>query len=181
MTTRLLAAVLLIFSSACQDNQLDIIIRNGLVYDGSLSAPTSADIGIRNNKIVAIGDLSEQNATQEIDAEGLAVAPGFIDMHAHLEPLLHLPDAESHVRQGVTTALGGPDGSSPWPLSSYIDSVENEGVGMNVAYLIGHNTIRRNIMNLDNRPPTEQELEQMQEQVTIGMQDGAFGISTGLK
>ena len=109
------------------------------------------------------------------------VAPGFIDLHAHLEPLLQLPEAESQLRQGVTTALGGPDGGSPWPLNAYLDSVEAEGVGMNVAYLVGHNTIRRNVMQLDNRPPTEEELKHMQQQVAAGMQQGAFGISTGLK
>lgn len=182
MNLRLLVIFLLISLVACQSNsELDIIIRNGSVYDGSLSTPTLADIGIRDDQIVAVGDLTERKATREIDATGLAVAPGFIDMHVHLEPLLRLPDAESQIRQGVTTALGGPDGSSPWPLATYIDSVERVGIGMNVAYLIGHNTIRRNIMKLDNRVPTAAELQQMQEQVATGMKDGAFGISTGLK
>ncbi|MGB3586479.1 MAG: D-aminoacylase [Tunicatimonas sp.] len=182
MNLRLLVFLLMIFFTACQNTkELDIVIRNGLVYNGSSSAPTLTDIGIRGERIVAVGNLAEKKAKREIDATNLAVAPGFIDMHTHLEPLLRLPDAESHVRQGVTTALGGPDGSSPWPLGAYIDSVEQEGIGMNVAYLIGHNTIRRNIMKLDNRAPTEAELQQMQEQVATGMKDGAFGISTGLK
>ncbi|MEQ9442498.1 MAG: D-aminoacylase [Cyclobacteriaceae bacterium] len=167
---------------SCQNSKdYDIIIRNGLVYDGSLQTPEQTNIAIQGDKIVAIGELSGQTAEKEIDAIGLAVAPGFIDLHAHLEPLLELADAESHVRQGVTTALGGPDGRGPWPLSLYIDSVEAKGVGMNVAYLVGHNTIRQNIMNLENRPPTEEELTKMKEQVATAMQEGAFGISTGLK
>nr|WKN35333.1 D-aminoacylase [Tunicatimonas sp. TK19036] len=170
------------FLYGCQSSKdYDIIIKNSTVYDGSLNPPQQIDIGIRGEKIVKVGDLSKQTATTVIDASGQAVAPGFIDLHAHLEPLLDLPEAESAVRQGVTTALGGPDGRSPWPLSVYMDSVESEGVGMNVAYLVGHNTIRENVMQLDNREPTNEELAQMKEQVAKAMQDGAFGISTGLK
>jgi len=172
----------LTFFFACQSQpDYDLIIRNGLVYDGSLNDPIQTDIAIQEERITKVGDLSGQSAKREIDATGLAVAPGFIDMHAHLEPLLRLPEAESHVRQGVTTALGGPDGGSPWPLGLYLDSVEAEGIGMNVAYLIGHNTIRRNVMKMENRAPTEEELNLMKDQVAQGMQEGAFGISTGLK
>ena len=172
----------LILCAACQSpTDFDIIIRNGTVYDGSFTAPVRADIAVSHDRIVRIGDLAHVSATKEIDATGLAVSPGFIDLHAHLEPLLKLPEAESHVRQGVTTALGGPDGRGPWPLHSYLDSVEMEGTGMNVAYLVGHNTVRQNVMKLDNRSPTDEELEQMKQQVAAGMQQGAFGISTGLK
>ncbi|MDX1333663.1 MAG: D-aminoacylase, partial [Robiginitalea sp.] len=102
-------------------------------------------------------------------------------IHTHLDPILELPECESHVRQGVTTALGGPDGSSPWPFGAYLDSLEQLGMGMNVGYLIGHNTVRRNVMGLENRAPTPAELEQMKNQIAQGMQEGAFGISTGLK
>jgi dihydroorotase/N-acyl-D-amino-acid deacylase len=116
-----------------------------------------------------------------VDATGLIVAPGFIDLHAHLEPLLRMPDAKSHVTQGVTLALGGPDGSGPFPLRAYLDSAERAGLGMNVAYLVGHNTIRRTVMGTANRAPTSAELARMVALVRQGMGDGAFGISTGLR
>ncbi len=159
----------------------DIIILNGTIYDGLSETPTQQDIAIRGERIVAIGDLDGKQAERVIDAEGLVVAPGFIDLHTHLDPLLHLPDAESHVRQGVTTALGGPDGSAPYPLKEYLDTLPGLGLGINVAFLAGHNTIRRNIMDLENRAPTAEELEAMKVQVQQAMDEGAFGLSTGLK
>ncbi len=168
-------------SLACQSPTYDLIILHGTVYDGSGNPPQLIDIGIRGDEIVKVGNLSSAKANVQIDASGLAVAPGFIDLHAHLEPLLELPGAESAIRQGVTTSLGGPDGSSPWPLDAYLSKADSMGIGMNVAFLIGHNTIRKNILGLENRDPTAEELAAMQTQVAEGMQAGAFGLSTGLK
>lgn len=165
---------------SCQQ-EYDVIIKNGMVYDGSGKAPVLTDVAINEDRIVKVGNLGNAKAKREIDASGLAIAPGFIDLHAHLDPLLKLPGAESAIRQGVTTSLGGPDGSSPWPLAAYLDKADSLGMGMNVAFLIGHNTIRRNIMQLENRAPTSVELDSMKAQVAQGMNDGAFGISTGLK
>ncbi|MEJ2585059.1 MAG: amidohydrolase family protein, partial [Robiginitalea sp.] len=156
----------------------DILIKNGQVLDGSGSDPYKGDIGIRGDRIEALGDLSGAVGGREIDAGGLVVAPGFIDIHTHLDPILELSECESHLRQGVTTALGGPDGSSPWPFGAYLDTLEQIGVGMNVGYLIGHNTVRRNVMDLENRAPTAEELERMKAQVAAAMGEGAFGIST---
>jgi dihydroorotase/N-acyl-D-amino-acid deacylase len=116
-----------------------------------------------------------------IEAEGLVVAPGFVDIHTHLDPLLRLPGGESHVRQGVTTALGGPDGSSPWPLEAYLQEADSLGVGLNVAYTVGHNTVRRAVMGLEDRAPTSDELEEMRRLVAREMDAGAWGLSTGLK
>ncbi|MGB5402622.1 MAG: D-aminoacylase [Robiginitalea sp.] len=174
---------LLLFSvlGCASPETFDILIKNGQILDGSGGEPYQGDVGINGDKIVAIGDLSEAKGKMEIDARGLVVSPGFIDLHTHLDPILELSDCESHVRQGVTTALGGPDGSSPWPFGHYLDSLAQIGVGMNVAYLIGHNTVRRNVMGLDNRAPTAQELSDMKDQIAQAMQEGAFGISTGLK
>ncbi|MBX2941801.1 MAG: D-aminoacylase [Cyclobacteriaceae bacterium] len=173
----LLAATLLF---GCQQ-EYDLIIKNGMVYDGSGNPPTQTDVAITKDKIVKVGNLSSAKAKRIIDATGLAVAPGFIDLHAHLDPLLNLPSAESAIRQGVTTSLGGPDGSSPWPLGAYLDKADSIGMTMNVAFLIGHNTIRRNVMKLENRAPTDEELATMEAQVEQGMKEGAFGLSTGLK
>lgn len=164
-----------------KEESYDIVILNGTIYNGSGEAGIETDIAINGNTIIKLGDLASFNANQIIDAKGLVVAPGFIDIHAHLDPILKLSECESHVRQGVTTALGGPDGSSPWPLNKYMDTLNQVGIGMNVAYLIGHNTVRRNVMNLDNREPSVEELEQMKNQIAQGLQQGAFGISTGLK
>lgn len=177
---KIIAFVLLV-SSCNKGVQYDTIIMNGQLIDGTGSDAVLADIGIKDSIIVKIGDLSKAKANRIIDAKGLIVAPGFIDAHAHLEPILELSNCESHIRQGVTTSLGGPDGSSPWPFGKYLDTLEQVGVGMNVAYLVGHNTVRRNVMNLDNRAPTDEELTQMKAQISQAMDEGAFGISTGLK
>jgi dihydroorotase/N-acyl-D-amino-acid deacylase len=159
----------------------DLLIRNGLIYDGSGADPVPADLGVRDGRIVTLAPKLTGTAQREIDATGLAVTPGFIDIHAHLEPLPLYPTAESHVRQGVTTALGGPDGGGPLRVGAYLDSLAATGIGLNVAYLIGHNTVRNEIMGLVDRAPTAEELAQMQELIAAGMKDGAFGISTGLK
>ena len=161
--------------------EFDVLILNGTVYDGSLDDPAMMDVGIRNDEIVAVGSLTNKTASKVIDATGLAVAPGFIDLHAHLEPIFEIPDCESHIRQGVTTSLGGPDGRGPVPFGAYIDSLARVGVGMNVGFLVGHNTVRQRVMNLDNRAPTAEELNQMKILVSQAMDEGAFGISTGLK
>ena len=161
--------------------QYDLIIQNGQIYDGSGRLPYKADIAITNGTIVKIAEEINTPATQNIDATGLAVAPGFIDVHAHLEPLPILPEAESHLRQGVTTAVGGPDGGSPLSIGKYLDSLQTIGIGLNVAYLIGHNAVRTEVLGLENRAPTTAELEMMKGHVENAMQDGAFGISTGLK
>lgn len=174
-------AVLFLTLSCSQKTTYDLVIQQGLVYDGSRNAPIITDIAITDSEIVKIGNLNDVEALKVIDAKGLAVSPGFIDVHAHLDPILKLSNCESHIRQGVTTSLGGPDGSSPWPFGTYLDTLEHIGIGMNVGYLIGHNTVRKNIMALENRAPTEEELNSMKFQISQAMDEGAFGISTGLK
>ncbi len=163
--------------------QYDLLITGGTVIDGTGGPRYRADVAISGDRIALVsrGALAGSTARRTIDATGLIVAPGFIDLHAHLEPLLRIPDAESHVRQGVTTALGGPDGGGPWPFASYLDSAQSLGLGMNVAFLVGHNTIRRNVMQLADRDPTPTELDQMRSMVAQGMHEGAFGLSTGLR
>lgn len=173
--------VFLLMIGCATSEEFDILILNGTVYDGSLDDPAMMDVGIRNDEIVAVGSLTNKTASKVIDATGLAVAPGFIDLHAHLEPIFEIPDCESHIRQGVTTSLGGPDGRGPVPFGAYIDSLSRVGVGMNVGFLVGHNTVRQRVMNLDNRAPTSDELDQMKILVSQAMDEGAFGISTGLK
>jgi N-acyl-D-amino-acid deacylase len=166
-----------------QQREWSVLIQGGTIVDGTGAARFAGDVAINGDRIVQISrtPLDARRATRVIDARGLIVAPGFIDLHAHLEPLLSMPDAKSAVTQGVTLALGGPDGSGPLPLGVYLDTAQKSGLGMNVAYLIGHNSIRRAVMGTENRAPTPDELQRMITLVRQGMGDGAFGISTGLR
>jgi N-acyl-D-amino-acid deacylase len=166
-----------------QQPEWTLLIRNGTIIDGTGSAGYVGDIGVRGDRIVAVSHtpLDRTRAARVVDATGLVIAPGFIDLHAHLEPLLQMPGAKSHVTQGVTTALGGPDGSGPFPLSAYLDSAAKAGLGMNVAYLVGHNTVRRAVMGTEDRAPTPAELQRMIAMIRQGMGEGAFGMSTGLR
>ncbi len=166
-----------------QSPEWSTLIRGGTVVDGTGAARFAADIALRGDKIVAVSrtPLDASRAARVIDARGLIVAPGFIDMHAHLDPLLRMPDAKSAVTQGVTLALGGPDGGGPFPLKPYLDSAQRSGLGMNVAYLVGHNVIRQRVMGTENRAPTPDELQRMIALVRQGMGEGAFGMSTGLR
>ena len=166
-----------------QAARYDVLIVGGTVLDGSGSAGVRADVALSGGRIVRVSRtaLNRASASRVINARGLIVAPGFIDLHAHLEPLLQLPSAESHVRQGVTLALGGPDGGGPWPLAAYLDSADHAPLGMNVAYLTGHNSIRKQVMGTENRAPTAAELARMQRMVAQAMSEGAFGLSTGLR
>jgi len=184
MTRRPLQLVLAALLAACAPGErYDLLIRGGTVVDGTGAPGYRADVAVRGDRVVRVSrePLPASSADRVIDASGQVVAPGFVDLHAHLDPLLRLPGAESHLRQGVTTALGGPDGSSPWPLPAYLDSAQALGMGMNVAFLAGHNTIRRTVMGMADRAPTAEELERMREMVREAMGQGAWGLSTGLK
>ena len=170
-------------SAGAQTPQYDLVISGGVVVDGTGAAGFRADVAITGERIVAVSrtPIDAALARRRIDASGLVVAPGFIDLHAHLEPILSMPDAESHVRQGVTLALGGPDGGGPAPIGPYLARVAAMPLGMNVAFLTGHNTIRRAVMGTANRAPTDAEMQRMRAMVAESMGQGAFGLSTGLR
>lgn len=161
----------------------DLLITNAMIVDGTGAPAYRGHVALVGRHIARLSrePIPRDSALQVIDARGHVVAPGFIDMHAHIEPLLEMPDAQSAVRQGVTLVLGGPDGGGSWPLGVYLDSADRAGLGINVAYLAGHNTIRRLVMGTDNRTPTSAELQRMREMVGQAMHDGAFGLSTGLR
>ncbi len=171
-----------VFLLVLASQAFDLLITGGTVVDGSGTAGFRADVAVQGDRIVRVSrtPLPAASARRVIDARGRIVAPGFIDLHAHLDPLLRLPGAESAVRQGVTTALGGPDGGAPWPLGSYLDSAAALRVGLNVAYLVGHNTVRRAVLGMADRAPSDAELERMRGMVARAMGEGAFGLSTGL-
>jgi len=165
-----------------QQPEFDVLIRGGTVIDGTGAARFRADVAIKGDRVVLISRsaIPASRAARTIDASGKIVAPGFIDMHAHIDPLPSLPGMESAIRQGVTFTLGGPDGGSPLPLAPYMEAREKQGIGANVGYLVGHNTIKQRVMGTVSRLPTADEMTQMKALVAQGMADGAFGISTGL-
>ncbi|MCF6297952.1 MAG: D-aminoacylase [Flavobacteriaceae bacterium] len=175
-------AISFVFScSKITTQHYQIVLKGGTVYLGEGESSTITDIGINSDTIAFIGEIDKKNADKIIDVKGLTVAPGFIDMHAHLDPIFKYPDAKSHITQGVTLALGGPDGGGFWPFGSYLDSLSKQKIGMSVAYLVGHNRIRNEVMGMENRAPTPKELVAMKNMVEQAMKEGAFGISTGLK
>jgi len=163
-------------------NDFDIIIRGGQIVDGTGSEAYRTDIGIKDGRIVEIGKLQDGKSGRIINAEGMTAAPGFIDIHTHTDhDILKNPSAENYIRQGVTTVVGGNCGGSPYPIGGFLKRVSSRGIALNFALLAGHNTIRREIMGMENRPLVIGELEKMKALLERAMKEGAFGLSTGLK
>jgi N-acyl-D-amino-acid deacylase len=180
--SRLLLVVLFAFFllSPAHAQDYDLVIRNGRVIDGTGNPAYFADVAVKDGRIVVIGKVSGI-ATTEVDAKGLVVAPGFIDVHTHAENVVSNPRAENFVRMGVTTIVTGNCGGSALNVAGFFQRIEETKVSVNVATLIGHNTVRSNAMGGSvNRPPTDEELAKMKSLVEQAMKDGAVGISTGL-
>jgi N-acyl-D-amino-acid deacylase len=158
----------------------DTIIRHGRVVDGSGNPARFADIAIKDRRIALIGKIGG-TAKNEIDARGLIVAPGFIDVHTHADEVAEMPLAENFVRMGVTTIVVGNCGGSTLHVSKLFQEIEQTNVALNVATLVGHNSVRREAMGGNfNRRPTDQELDKMRSLVDQAMKEGAAGLSTGL-
>jgi len=201
----LLLGLLLSAAISCKERvRYDVIIRNGMIYDGNGGAPFSADIGIKNDTIAFIGNLSGARAKEEIDAKGNAVAPGFINMLSWAtEALIEDGRSQSDIRQGVTLEVMG-EGWSMGPLNAsmkereqkaqgdikykiewntlgeYLQFLEKKGISCNVASFVGATTIRDYIIGEDNRDPTPAELDSMKELVRQAMEEGALGIGSSL-
>lgn len=160
----------------------DVLIRGGRVLDGSASPWFHADVAIRGDRIVAVGRLPGAQAARVIDANGLFVAPGFIDGHSHAGPALarrELAAAEPLLRQGVTTVFVNPDGGGPVDLAAQRRALEAQPIGINVAQMVPHNSIRAAVLGYANRAPNDAELAEMQAHVRRGFEAGAFGLSAG--
>lgn len=186
----------------------DIIIKNGRIVDGTGNPWYKADVGISGDRIESIGDLNGVSYRRMIDAEGLIVAPGFIDTHSHSDFVTLLdPRVESKIRQGVTTEVVGQCGGSAAPMNEavrehrekymrkrlgddfefnwetmadYLALIDSKGASYNLAALVGHGTIRQNVMGFEDKAPTEAELDEMKRLVADAMEGGAWGLSTGL-
>lgn len=159
----------------------DVIISNGKIIDGSGNPWFYGDIGIISGKIVKTGCLNGSNAKQFIDASGMFVTPGFIDIHTHSDnEILNIPTADNSVHQGLTTIVAGNCGGSPLPVGVFLDKVRNTGISINYITLAGHGSIRRKAMGGDNRKPSPAEMNEMKRLMAAAMEEGAFGISTGL-
>ena len=186
----------------------DIIIENGLVIDGSGNPWFKSDVGIIDDRIASIGKLKGLKSNKKINAKNHIVSPGFIDIHSHSDyPLLIDPYVESKVYQGVTLEVIGNCGTSAAPMNKnvkeyrekyarsgldqefkydwstmkeYLDKIDKKGVAFNVATFVGHGTVRQNIMGYENRSPSDTELRKMKKLVENSIEEGAFGISSGL-
>jgi len=160
-----------------------ILIINAQIADGTGALLREGALRIRNNRIASIGKLSPAPGEQVLDAHGLVLAPGFIDIHNHsIEGLDTDPLAETQIAQGITTAIQGPDGDSPWPIKNWIEQRRKHPVALNVAVFAGHATIRDQVMGKDfKRVATAQEIEKMSELTWRAMNEGAIGLSSGLE
>jgi N-acyl-D-amino-acid deacylase len=198
----LLTAALMLVSCAGSTERFDLIVRGGQIADGSGQPPERADVGIIGDRIARIGDLSGESGGRVIDATGLVVAPGFIDVQGQSgTTLLADGNGESHLRQGITTEIIGEGGSpafwtpgsdegdslAPFGLTfdwkdfnGYFDKLRQQGTTINVGTFVPATMVRRTIIGMDNRPPTADELSRMEAMVDRAMLDGAFGLSSAL-
>jgi len=177
----LLCAVgLLFFFTGAPAADFDLVIRHGSVVDGTGRPAFAADVAVKDGRIALIGRV-EGTAPTEIDATGLIVAPGFIDVHTHADEVAEKPRAENFLRMGVTSIVVGNCGGSALDVGKFFRAVEDNKVSLNVATLIGHNTVREAAMGGSfDRVPTPEEMAKMKSLVDQAMRDGAVGLSTGL-
>jgi N-acyl-D-amino-acid deacylase len=164
-----------------QNSPYDLLLRNGLIIDGTGSPWYRGDVAVRGDTIVRITPDIADPATRTIDLNGQVVAPGFIDIHTHARAkIFDLPTAENYVRQGVTTLMEGPDGGSPVPLGPFLAKLDALPKSVNIGSFIGQGSIRSAVIGNVDRRPTAEELDRMRAIVEQGMKDGAFGLSSGL-
>ncbi|HEU4770541.1 MAG TPA: hypothetical protein VFS68_00165, partial [Candidatus Udaeobacter sp.] len=191
-------------SPSTPEGNFDVIIRNGTIYDGTGAEPRQADVAIRGDRIAGVGDFKLAKANTVVDAKGLAVAPGFINMLSwSTESLIQDGRSQSEIRQGVTTEIMG-EGDSMGPvndrvrehkireqadikyditwntLAEYLQFLEKRGVSCNVASFIGATTIREYVVGYEDKAPTPAQLDEMRELVRKEMEAGALGIGTSL-
>jgi dihydroorotase/N-acyl-D-amino-acid deacylase len=159
----------------------DVLIRGGRIVDGTGAPWFVGDLGIRSGSIAAIGSLAGAKAAVRIDAAGMTVAPGFIDIHTHARRgIFEVPTADNYTRQGVTTLMEGNDGGSPLPLGPFLETLRGTPIAVNLGLFVGQGSIRQAVIGLEDRRASRAEIEQMKQLATQAMREGAFGLSTGL-
>ncbi len=170
-----------------ENPQFDVLIKNGKVLDGSSRPASKADVAVKDGIIVRLAKSIKGTAAKVINARGLYVTPGFIDLHTHVDGGMYFPENRAclnYLKQGVTTVIVGQCGSSAWPIFEKAEDQmkrwSEEGIGPNAALLIGQGTVRELVIGMEDREPTPEELEKMKELVKEAMEQGAHGLSTGL-
>ncbi|MDT5269492.1 MAG: N-acyl-D-amino-acid deacylase [Acidobacteriota bacterium] len=166
--------------AAADERPYDLVITNARVVDGSGNPWFRADVGVKGGRIARVGRVPASEGARVIDARGRILAPGFIDVHTHVENLYELPEAENFVRMGVTTLVTGNCGGSAVDVGKFLGRVKEKPTAVNIATLVGHNSVRRAVFGDVNRAPSPEELEKMKALVERAMRDGAVGLSTGL-
>lgn len=175
------AVVATLVVTSCYAPDFDVVLVGGTIHDGSGADPYVADVGISGGVIESIGDLAAATAFETVDASGLIVTPGFVDAHSHAEMDESWGrDGKHFLTQGITTVVLGLDGGGPFDVAGRLEGWDRNGLGVNALTFVGHNAVRREVMGLDARAPTTDELERMKSLVRQGMEGGAFGLSTGL-
>ncbi|HVF43307.1 MAG TPA: D-aminoacylase [Pyrinomonadaceae bacterium] len=167
-------------TQAAPEPAYDLVITNARVVDGAGNPWVRADVAVRGGRIARVGRVAASEGKRAVDARGQVLAPGFIDVHTHVENVYDLPDAENFVRMGVTTLVTGNCGGSALDVGKFLGRASETPVAVNLATLVGHNTVRRAVLGEANRQPTPEELEKMRALVERAMLDGAVGLSTGL-
>jgi N-acyl-D-amino-acid deacylase len=158
----------------------DLLVSNTRIVDGSGNPWFRADVGIKDGRIARIGRIDRADALKVIDGRGQILAPGFIDVHTHVEGIYNLPAAENFIRMGVTSVVTGNCGTSATDVAEFLGRIKQKPIAVNLATLIAHGSVRRKVMGLVDRDPTAQEMQSMEGLVEQGMKDGAVGLSTGL-
>ena len=179
--TLFLALLLTASPSAQAPPRFDLLIAGATVVDGSGAPGRVADVAVKDGRIAAVGKIEHGSARDVVDAAGLVLAPGFIDVHTHADDLVDTPRAENFVRMGVTSIVAGNCGGSALDVGEVLSALRQRGASINFATLIGHNTVRRAVMGTENRDPSIAELAKMKSLVWRAMTDGAVGFSSGLQ
>ena len=161
--------------------QYDLVITNARIIDGTGNPWFRGSVAVKNGRIAKVGFFDTSHAKTTIDAKNLIVAPGFIDVHTHVEDIYDNPSAENFIRMGVTSLITGNCGGSELDIKKFLDRMTDKPIAVNLGTLVGHNTVRAKAMGLDDRPPTPDEQAKMDALVEQAMKDGAVGISTGLE